>query len=279
MAGLGAALLFGGLTAVRSEAIPNTNLAGWVKQDAQNVTPGQAYRLDGCFTVTAPGLTFVSLRIVWYDQQGGYGDTVKLDQLPGEPWLIGSEQCLSLTNAEAPCAAHSAVYGIVAKGETGALDVSSLEFSLEPAATPTACPTPTPTPTPIPTPTPTPAPEPTLAPKPSPTPTPSVLTPATSAVAEPTLFPTLVNGGFEDVREDGTPYGWRKIGGEISASGAASSEGALSASLLSRTESTKWLYQTVSVEGGAYYRLQAMALKNDPAAREVLLRVSWYGSS
>jgi hypothetical protein len=88
-----------------------------------------------------------------------------------------------------------------------------------------------------------------------------------------------VNGGFEDVREDGTPYGWRKIGGEISASGAVSSEGDLSAALLSRTESTKWLYQTVSVEGGSYYRLRAMALKNDPAAREVLLRVSWYASA
>ena len=49
--------------------------------------------------------------------------------------------------------------------------------------------------------------------------------------------------------------------------------------MLSRTESTKWLYQTVSVEGGTYYRLQAMALKNDPAAREVLLRVSWYASA
>jgi hypothetical protein len=88
-----------------------------------------------------------------------------------------------------------------------------------------------------------------------------------------------VNGGFEDVREDGTPYGWRKIGGEMSVSSATSSEGDLSASLLSRTESTKWLYQAVNVEGGSYYQLRAMALKNDPAAREVLLRVSWYASA
>ena len=65
----------------------------------------------------------------------------------------------------------------------------------------------------------------------------------------------------------------------MSASGATSSQGDLSASLLSRTESTKWLYQAVSVEGGSFYQLRAMALKNDPAAREVLLRVSWYASA
>ena len=38
-------------------------------------------------------------------------------------------------------------------------------------------------------------------------------------------------------------------------------------------------YQAVSVDGGSYYQLRAMALKNDPAAREVLLRVSWYASA
>ena len=65
----------------------------------------------------------------------------------------------------------------------------------------------------------------------------------------------------------------------MSASSAVSSEGGLSASLLSRTASTKWLYQAVSVDGGSYYQLRAMALKNDPAAREVLLRVSWYASA
>ncbi len=64
----------------------------------------------------------------------------------------------------------------------------------------------------------------------------------------------------------------------MSASGATISEGDLSATMLSRTESTKWLYQAVSVEGGAFYQLRAMGLKNDPAAREVLLRVSWYAS-
>ncbi len=271
LAGLGAALIIGGLTAVRSEAIPNTSQTSWVEQHVQGITPGQVYRLDGCLTVITSGLEYVSLRIAWYEDPDGYGSSIKQDEWPGNPWLIGSEQCISLTNADAPCAALSARYGVVVKGDTGALDVSSLDFSPEPGAPPTACPTPTPTPAP--------APEPTLAPKPSPTPTSSGPKPSLETVAEPTLFPALVNGGFEDVRQDGTPYGWRKIGGEIRASNAVSAEGALSAALLSRTESTKWLYQTVSVEGGAHYQLRAMALKNDPAAREVLLRVSWYASA
>ncbi|MCH7999931.1 MAG: hypothetical protein IIA91_10685 [Chloroflexi bacterium] len=217
----------------------------------------------------------MSIRVAWYEDPDGYGSSINQDEWPGNPWLIGSEQCLSLTNADAPCAARSARYGVAAGEDPNAVEVSSLKFALDPVATPIACPTPTPSPTP----TPTPAPAPTLVPKPTPTPTPSAPTSAASAVAEPTLFPALVNGGFEDVREDGTPYGWRKIGGEVSASADASSEGDLSASMLSRTESTKWLYQTVSVEGEAHYRLQAMAMKNDPAAREVLLRVSWYASA
>ncbi len=273
LAGLGAALIIGGLTAVRSEAIPNTSQTSWVEQHVQGITPGQVYRLDGCLTVTTSGLEYVSLRVAWYEDPDGYGSSIHQDEWPGNPWLIGSERCLSLTNADAPCAARSARYGVVVKGDTGALDVSSLDFSLEPGATPIACATPTPTPSP------TPAPESAGTPKPSPSSPSSDPEPLLDAIAEPTLFPALVNGGFEDVREDGTPYGWRKIGGEMSASGATSSQGDLSASLLSRTESTKWLYQAVSVEGGSFYQLRAMALKNDPAAREVLLRVSWYANA
>ncbi len=277
LAGLGAALLIGGLTAVRSEALPNTSQTSWVEQGAQNVTRGQVYRLNACLTVTAPGLTYVFLRVAWHEETVPFvGPSIFQDNLEANAWPTGQEQCLSL-NADAPCAARSAVYGVVVNGDTGALDVSSLDFSLDPGATPTACPAPTATPTPTPTATPTP--EPPGPPKPSPTPTFSSPKPSLETIAEPTLFPSLVNGGFEDVREDGTPYGWRKIGGEMGASSATSSEGDLSASLLSRTESTKWLYQAVSVEGGAYYQLRAMALKNDPAAREVLLRVSWYASA
>ncbi len=64
----------------------------------------------------------------------------------------------------------------------------------------------------------------------------------------------------------------------MSATTSVRAEGQRSAALTSQTNSTKWLYQTVNVEGGAYYRLQAAALKGDPGAREVLLRIAWYES-
>ncbi len=239
------------------------------------VAPGEPYRLDACLTVTKPGLQSVSLRVVWYAEQNGYGSSLLVEDSPGDPGLVGSQQCLSLPGADAPCAARSARYGVTAVEDTTAVTVSSpLTFAADPAGTPAACPTPTPvaTPTAAPTPSATPAPSPTPPPPPGPTPTPE-------AAEEPPGFSSLVNGGFEELREDGTPYGWRKVGGEMAAASAVHSEGDRAAALISRTESTKWLFQTVSVRGGSYYRLRAMALKNDSAVRETLLRVSWYASA
>ena len=65
----------------------------------------------------------------------------------------------------------------------------------------------------------------------------------------------------------------------MSATSAVHSEGGRAAALTSRTGSTKWLFQTVGVRAGSHYRLRAMALKDDAAVREALLRVSWYASA
>jgi hypothetical protein len=282
LAGLGAALVTGGLVAGRGEAIPGADEIHWVEQHVQDVTPGQTYRLGGCLTITPPGPTYVALRVFWYEQPGVTGPSLDQHDEPADIWRIG-EQCLSLT-AVAPCAARSVRYGVIVNRDTDAVSVDgpSLQFSAEPDATPIACPSeppsPTPTPTATATPAPPPSPGPTSAPVPPPTPPLSEATPPPQP-AEPKLFPSLVNGGFEDVREDGTPYGWRKVGGEMSASKAFRAEGERSATLVSHTTSTKWVYQTVNVQGGAYYRLLAAALKNDPGVREALLRVSWYESA
>jgi hypothetical protein len=96
--------------------------------------------------------------------------------------------------------------------------------------------------------------------------------------AEPVAFPALVNGSFEEARDDGTPYGWRKFGGELALSDEVRVEGDWSAAFTSRTSSTKWIYQTVRIDGGAHYRLTASARKADPAADSVFLRLSWYAS-
>lgn len=173
----------------------------------------------------------------------------------------------------------------------------TLTIGPAPTATPTPTPVPpppaprTPTPTPAPpsppTPTPTPnAPEATPLPPPTPTPTatPLPLQPPPTATAtatatplvEPKVFPALTNGGFERAREDGTPWGWRKFGGQIARSAAVRAEGSYSLAFRSTTASTKWAYQTVAVTGGRWYTLSALARKDDPNAAQVFLRISWY---
>ncbi|HET9476381.1 MAG TPA: hypothetical protein VFP63_02710, partial [Dehalococcoidia bacterium] len=94
----------------------------------------------------------------------------------------------------------------------------------------------------------------------------------------PEFFPALTNGGFEDLDSDGMPYGWRKVGGQMSAVTGLRSEGNRALQLESGTTSTKWVYQTVSVETGAYYQASAYALKNDPAVEALFLRLSWYAA-
>jgi len=171
-----------------------------VDQQVAEVAPGHPYRLDACLTVTAPGLQSASLRLVWYAEQNGYGSSLLVEDSPANPGLVGSQQCLSLAGADAPCAAQSARFGVIAVEDTTAVTVSSLQFAADPAGTPVACPTPTPVATATATPTSraTPAPSPTPRPPPGATPKPG-------AAAEPAFFPSLVNGGFEDLRGDGTP--------------------------------------------------------------------------
>ena len=123
-------------------------------------------------------------------------------------------------------------------------------FTPAPTIPPSVTP-PSVTPTPRPGPTQTPRPAPTRTPRSSSTPPPEL---PPSAATEPLVFASLVNGSFEDLRGDGTPYGWRKQGGEISSTGEPRADGSRSLALSSQTSSTKWAYQTVSVAGGEHYR-------------------------
>jgi len=171
-----------------------------VEQQVADVTGGQVYRLDACLTVTKPGLTNVALRIVWYAEQNGYGSSLLVEDTPANPGLVGGEQCLSLPGADAHCAARSARYGVIAVADNTAVTVSSLQFSIDPAGTPFACATPTAAATATATPTPSPTPVPSSTPRPT-----AGSTPSPQAAAEPDFFPSLANGGFEELRADGTP--------------------------------------------------------------------------
>jgi hypothetical protein len=55
-------------------------------------------------------------------------------------------------------------------------------------------------------------------------------------------------------------------------------EGQFAAAFTSKTNSTKWAYQTVTVQGERAYVLSAYALKDDPDVAATYLRLSWYTS-
>ena len=80
------------------------------------------------------------------------------------------------------------------------------------------------------------------------------------------------------MRNDGTPYGWHKQGGEITSAAEPRTDGSRSLALNSQTSSTKWAYQTVSVTGGAYYQASVDTYAGE-GTDAAFLRVSWYGSA
>ncbi len=85
----------------------------------------------------------------------------------------------------------------------------------------------------------------------------------------------LLNGGFESAAE-GKPHYWNKYGGTLGLEGGAF-EGSYAATLSSETQSTKWIYQTVRVEAGRWYRATAVG-RLSIGTGEVFLRLSWYAS-
>jgi hypothetical protein len=91
------------------------------------------------------------------------------------------------------------------------------------------------------------------------------------------VFDTLTNGSFEEAREDGSPYAWHKVGGEIAVTDLASREGSHSLEFTSRTKSTKWAYQTIRVNPGKHYRAAAWGSIRGGVSG-LILRISWYAS-
>ncbi|MGB3129325.1 MAG: hypothetical protein WBC11_06375, partial [Dehalococcoidia bacterium] len=57
--------------------------------------------------------------------------------------------------------------------------------------------------------------------------------------------------------------GWSNYGGTLSQVGSPCQSGDFAASLTSDTVGMKWIYQTVSIQGGEDYNFSGYALKND----------------
>jgi hypothetical protein len=226
------------------------------------------------------------LRISWFDAGGQpvlQDDSTGLAQRDGNFYPMTTGPRLS------PAAAHSARTSLYVLGNPGTpfnVHLDDFAFSgpapLPPTPPPATTPPPAVTPTPqLPVATPTRTPRRTTTPVRTPAPQQPDDSPGgapTTPAAEPTVFDQLINGGFEDLRPDGSPYGWRKQGGEMSTVGEPRTEGLRGAALTSQTTSTKWLYQTVTVRGGAHYEASVDA-QAGPGSESVFLRLSWYAST
>ena len=88
----------------------------------------------------------------------------------------------------------------------------------------------------------------------------------------PSFFASLTNGDFELPGE--TPYGWRAHAGDAL---VATAGGSRVAALTSRSDTTAWLRQSFTVEGGRWYQA-AGRLRPGAGAGLARLRVAWYAS-
>jgi hypothetical protein len=233
---------------------------------------GGAYYAASAYAWKADGDTdAVFLRLSWYASTDGSGEAISSHDSPLLETTQAAFRRLDTGPVRAPTSAASVRVRLMLRPQSAA---QALAYFDDVAFAETAAPQPTPIATAAPTATK--APGATNAPPGQPSGTP---TPAPGAVAdeEPAFFNALTNGGFEEVREDGTPYGWRKDGGSVAADDSSPARGALSLALTSNTSSTKWAYQAVTVTGGAHYELSAFAAPG--AGAEAFLRVSWYASA
>ncbi len=268
--------------AYRTEGARSLSLVsetGSTKWAYQTVSAGGGSYYEAAVMAAVPdGGAEAFLRLSWYESDDGSGETIAIHDSPGLAGGGPGFRRLSTGPVMAPAEARSVKIRLMLRPASASPvvayfdDASFAPASPPPPTPPLVTPTPTPTPSPRPTPETTPGPSPA-----SPTTTPSA-TPDATPFPEPGAFPSLVNGGFEESQEDGGPYGWQKVGGEMALTGEHRAEGDFSLRLSSQTTATKWAYQTVTVQPGAYYQLEAFALKNDPNVTAAFLRISWYES-
>ncbi|RLT26757.1 MAG: hypothetical protein DWI48_05465 [Chloroflexi bacterium] len=102
------------------------------------------------------------------------------------------------------------------------------------------------------------------------------LVPTAIAIATPApVFPTLVNGNFEAL----APLdGWDNVGGTLSTVSPGLDGTGRAALLTSASDSTKYAFETVIAEPGAWYAARA-SLRPSGDASAAWLRIAWYAST
>lgn len=85
----------------------------------------------------------------------------------------------------------------------------------------------------------------------------------------------LRNGGFERLDGESRPLYWHTHGGDVTSATSPANSG-VSARFASTGHSTRWLWQTVTVTSGRYYRATGWASVAGPG--EAFIRISWYAT-
>ncbi len=277
----------------------STSSTKWVYQTLA-VQPLAWYELQAQIYYDDPWVGAALLRVSWYSSGDGSGsaiatvDSTGVLDIPDGRW-----RALTTGPVQAPPGVHSAKTRILLLPVT---DVSALIYVDDVTFVTANAPVP-PTPTlallatamPLPAASSTPAAtiaivatataEPTTSASPTQfaTPLPATASPPPPALATPPpsiagTAGNLVNGGFESMR-DGSLSAWRTQGGLLTQSGSPVRSGNWSGAFVSSTSSTKWVYQTVTVQPRSWYALSAYVYHDDPLVESALLRVSWYASA
>jgi hypothetical protein len=224
------------------------------------VAPSSDYEFQG-YGARPKGDAVFTLRLIvyWYGRSDCLGQKLWIIQSSIVP-LDDQERWYELAlSGRAPDAAGSA-YLTIEVQESGA-SVYLDDFAVNGP--------------PIPTETPTPEPSASASPKRTPV---HNSTPTQTPTPVPTDG-TLRNGGFEEADPEGRPSYWQNYGGELARTNAVHLEGQFAAAFSSHTNSTKWAYQLMPVQGGKAYVLSGYALKDDPAVAAAFLRLSWYATT
>lgn len=280
----------GGTFLIATPPVIRTGKAG---QFIATVGTGAALRSRHWLTPTIPGATS-TLKLWLYDNDPGIKLTVTLEFLDRDsgivtsfplPEAVFSEnmaiwRLATIGPATAPANAtyvRVSVSGTAtANGATFYIDDISLT-RVDPPPTPAPTATPTSTTSPA-TSTPTSAPI-QLASTPTTVPTsaatPSLVPTATTIATPAPVFPTLLNGNFEAL----APLdGWDNVGRTLSTVSPGLDGTGRAALLTSSTDSTKYAFETVTVEPSTWYSGRA-SLRPSGDASAAWLRVAWYISS
>ena len=279
--------------------VGETNAVGVMKETSQRAdilhsfgtVPGGSYTFGGYYTSTTGDIDRVIFEIAILRTQGD--PAVEISSILFLPSTDAGEVAVTAT-----CDAVSGelrVFVVGTKGSTAYFD--DLYLKEGPPSTP--CPTLTPTATSTHTPsvtltatataTPTDTATPLLVPPststlaPANTSTPQATstdagTPTVVATTAPAVALEFANGGFER-GAGGEPDAWETIGGVLIQSGSPVRGGSWSGAFFSSTGSTKWAYQTVSVEPTNWYTFAAFIYHDDVWVESALLRISWYAST